>query len=40
MDDMDHRLLSALRARGSDPRVAAAARALSHSGEHGALWLA
>ncbi|MEV5339757.1 phosphatase PAP2 family protein [Streptomyces sp. NPDC052676] len=40
LDDMDHRILSALRARGSDPRVAAAARALSWAGEHGALWLA
>jgi undecaprenyl-diphosphatase len=44
MDDMetgiDHRILSALRARGADPRVAGAARALSRAGEHGALWLA
>jgi membrane-associated phospholipid phosphatase len=44
MDDMetgiDHRILSALRARGTDPRVAAAARTLSRAGEHGALWLA
>jgi undecaprenyl-diphosphatase len=40
LDDMDHRILSALRAHGSDPRVAAAARALSWAGEHGALWLA
>ncbi|MBD0839251.1 phosphatase PAP2 family protein [Streptomyces sp. TRM68416] len=40
LDDMDHRLLSALRAHGADPRVAAAARALSWAGEHGALWLA
>ncbi|MCF3122142.1 MULTISPECIES: phosphatase PAP2 family protein [Streptomyces] len=40
MHDMDHRLLSALRDCGTDPRVAAAARALSWSGEHGALWIA
>ncbi|MER6348784.1 phosphatase PAP2 family protein [Streptomyces sp. NPDC001595] len=40
LDDMDHRILSALRAYGSDPRVATAARALSWAGEHGALWLA
>ncbi|MEU1182182.1 phosphatase PAP2 family protein [Streptomyces sp. NPDC005820] len=40
LDDMDHRILSALRARGADPRVAGAARALSRAGEHGALWLA
>ncbi|MFH9421252.1 phosphatase PAP2 family protein [Streptomyces sp. NPDC017529] len=37
---MDHRLLAALRACGTDARVAAATRALSHGGEHGALWLA
>ncbi|MFH8406759.1 phosphatase PAP2 family protein [Streptomyces sp. NPDC018019] len=37
---MDHRLLAALRACGCDARVAAVARALSHGGEHGALWLA
>ncbi|WP_238783233.1 phosphatase PAP2 family protein [Streptomyces monomycini] len=37
---MDHRLLVALRTRGTDPRVAAVARALSRGGEHGALWLA
>jgi undecaprenyl-diphosphatase len=36
----DRRILSALHARGGDPRVAAAARALSRAGEHGALWLA
>ncbi|MFF5975911.1 phosphatase PAP2 family protein [Streptomyces sp. NPDC012769] len=36
----DHRLLAALRARGRRPAVAAAARALSHGGEHAALWLA
>ncbi|MGA4850805.1 phosphatase PAP2 family protein [Streptomyces sp. G5(2025)] len=40
MHDMDHRLLSALRDCGTDPRVAATARALSWSGEHGALWIA
>ncbi|MEU1134356.1 phosphatase PAP2 family protein, partial [Streptomyces sp. NPDC005900] len=40
MHDMDHRLLSALRDCGTDPRVATAARALSWSGEHGALWIA
>lgn len=40
LDDMDHRIVSALRARGTDPRVAGAARALSWAGEHGALWLA
>ncbi|MFE0105210.1 phosphatase PAP2 family protein [Streptomyces sp. NPDC059009] len=40
MHDMDHRLLSALHDCGANPRVAAAARALSWSGEHGALWLA
>ncbi|WP_324789252.1 phosphatase PAP2 family protein [Streptomyces sp. H51] len=37
---MDHRMLSAFRARGGDPRVAATARALSWAGEHGAVWLA
>ena len=37
---IDRRILSALRARGADPRVAGAARALSWAGEHGALWLA
>lgn len=36
---MDRRLLSVFHAYGGDPRVAAAARALSWSGEHGALWL-
>jgi undecaprenyl-diphosphatase len=40
LDDMDRRLLSALRDCATDPRVAAAARALSWVGEHGALWLA
>ncbi|MDN0195272.1 phosphatase PAP2 family protein [Streptomyces sp. S.PNR 29] len=39
MDDMDHRIVTALRACGTDPRVADAARALSWAGEHGALWL-
>ncbi|MDH6225416.1 phosphatase PAP2 family protein [Streptomyces sp. MJP52] len=37
---LDARLLTALHARGDDPRAAAAARALSRAGEHGALWLA
>lgn len=36
---IDHRLLSALRECGADSRVAAVARAMSWSGEHGALWL-
>jgi undecaprenyl-diphosphatase len=40
LDDMDHRIVTALRACGTDPRVAAAARTLSWAGEHGALWLA
>ncbi|MFJ8820226.1 phosphatase PAP2 family protein [Streptomyces sp. NPDC102467] len=40
MDDMDRRLLSALRDCGTDRRVAVAARALSWAGEHAALWLA
>ncbi|MET8567419.1 phosphatase PAP2 family protein [Streptomyces sp. NPDC004783] len=40
LDDMDHRIVTALRACGTDPRVAACARALSWAGEHGALWLA
>ncbi|MFI0979898.1 phosphatase PAP2 family protein [Streptomyces sp. NPDC021093] len=40
MREVDHRLLSAMRDCGTDPRVAAATRALSFSGEHGALWLA
>ncbi|MER5194888.1 phosphatase PAP2 family protein [Streptomyces sp. NPDC002755] len=40
LDDLDHRILSALHARGADPRVARVARALSWAGEHGALWLA
>ncbi|MFE0680504.1 phosphatase PAP2 family protein [Streptomyces sp. NPDC058961] len=38
--DADQRLLAALRDCAVDPRVAAAARALSFAGEHGALWLA
>lgn len=37
---VDCRILSAFHARGRDPRVASAARALSWAGEHGALWLA
>jgi undecaprenyl-diphosphatase len=37
---VDHRLLVVLRGCGADWRVAALARALSFSGEHGALWLA
>ncbi|WP_328873387.1 phosphatase PAP2 family protein [Streptomyces sp. NBC_00287] len=40
MDHLDHRILSALRMYGCDPRVAGAARALSWAGEHGAVWLA
>lgn len=40
LDDVDRRLLSALHSYGGDPRVAVVARALSWSGEHGALWLA
>lgn len=39
LDDLDHRILSALHACGTDPRVASAARGLSLVGEHGALWL-
>ncbi|GGP72565.1 phosphatase PAP2 family protein [Streptomyces melanogenes] len=38
--DADHRLLSALRDCGAQPRVAAVARAFSLAGEHGAVWLA
>ncbi|MFF3711483.1 phosphatase PAP2 family protein [Streptomyces phaeochromogenes] len=38
--DLDHRILTAVHARGAAPSVAAAARALSLAGEHGALWLA
>ncbi|MEU3098040.1 phosphatase PAP2 family protein [Streptomyces sp. NPDC006967] len=37
---LDHRIVVALRACGTDPRVAGAARALSRAGEHGALWIA
>ncbi|MEU0214248.1 phosphatase PAP2 family protein [Streptomyces sp. NPDC006265] len=40
LHDMDHRIVSALRECGTDPRVAGAARALSWAGEHAALWLA
>ncbi|MGW0331334.1 phosphatase PAP2 family protein [Streptomyces sp. NPDC003011] len=40
LDDLDHRILTALHAQGGHPRVAGAARALSWAGEHGALWLA
>ncbi|MEU9628100.1 phosphatase PAP2 family protein [Streptomyces luteogriseus] len=40
LHDMDHRIVSALRECGSDPRVAGTARALSWAGEHAALWLA
>ncbi|WP_432117060.1 phosphatase PAP2 family protein [Streptomyces sp. bgisy032] len=40
LHDIDHRMVSALRACGTDPRVAGAARALSWAGEHAALWLA
>ncbi|MGW3862563.1 phosphatase PAP2 family protein [Streptomyces sp. NPDC005047] len=40
LDDMDHRIVTALRACGTDPRVAGTARALSWAGEHAALWLA
>ncbi|MET7680180.1 phosphatase PAP2 family protein [Streptomyces sp. NPDC005423] len=37
---LDDRLLTAVRARSSGPRVVTVARALSRAGEHGALWLA
>ncbi|MGC3002759.1 phosphatase PAP2 family protein, partial [Streptomyces sp. G35A] len=37
---LDHRIGAALRACGTDPRVAGAARCLSWAGEHAALWLA
>ncbi|MFF7792104.1 phosphatase PAP2 family protein [Streptomyces sp. NPDC007991] len=40
LHDMDHRIVSALRACGTDPRVAGAVRTLSWAGEHAALWLA
>lgn len=36
---VDRRLLHAVYACGDDPRVAGVARALSRTGEHGALWL-
>lgn len=36
----ERRLLAALRDCGRQPRIAATARALSATGEHGALWLA
>ncbi|MET8977818.1 phosphatase PAP2 family protein [Streptomyces sp. NPDC004539] len=39
-ENYDRRLLDALHARGADPRVAAATRALSWAGEHGAVWIA
>jgi undecaprenyl-diphosphatase len=38
--EADRRLLVVLRRWGTRPRVAAASRALSFSGEHGALWIA
>ncbi|MEU5366636.1 phosphatase PAP2 family protein [Streptomyces sp. NPDC005925] len=37
--DWDRRAVAALHARGANPTLAAAARALSRAGEHGALWL-
>ncbi|WP_425824964.1 phosphatase PAP2 family protein [Streptomyces fractus] len=40
MRDLDDRLLAALRECGGDRHVASVARALSFSGEHGALWIA
>ncbi|WP_328631796.1 phosphatase PAP2 family protein [Streptomyces sp. NBC_00356] len=40
MRDLDDRLLAALRECGGDRHVASVARALSLSGEHGALWIA
>ena len=40
LHDMDHRIVSALRECGTDPRVAGAARARTWAGEHAALWLA
>ncbi|MGW1149456.1 phosphatase PAP2 family protein, partial [Streptomyces sp. NPDC002454] len=40
MQELDQRLLSALRDCGQFPPVLTAARLLSWSGEHGALWLA
>ncbi|GAA2784880.1 phosphatase PAP2 family protein [Streptomyces showdoensis] len=38
--EADHRILAAAHAHGRRPAVAAAARALSLGGEHGALWIA
>ncbi|MGO4633610.1 phosphatase PAP2 family protein [Streptomyces sp. 2RAF24] len=38
--ETDHRVLAAVHAQGRRPAVAAAARALSFGGEHGALWIA
>ncbi|MER8045019.1 phosphatase PAP2 family protein [Streptomyces sp. NPDC094032] len=38
--DSDHRVLAVAHAQGRRPAVAAAARALSFAGEHGALWIA
>ncbi|MGW2615482.1 phosphatase PAP2 family protein [Streptomyces sp. NPDC001500] len=40
LSGLDHRILSALHARGAHPGTARAARALSRAGEHGALWIA
>ncbi|MER6789091.1 phosphatase PAP2 family protein [Streptomyces sp. NPDC000658] len=40
LSGLDHRILSALHARGAHPGAARAARALSRAGEHGALWIA
>ncbi|MCQ9136270.1 phosphatase PAP2 family protein [Streptomyces hilarionis] len=40
LSDLDHRILSALHARGAHPGVARTVRALSGAGEHGALWIA
>ncbi|MEU2792754.1 hypothetical protein [Streptomyces sp. NPDC007100] len=37
-EEMGCRLLTAVRRRGTDARVAAATRALAHGGEHTALW--
>lgn len=39
-NEIDHRLLMAFRGYGANASVGAAARTLSLSGEHGALWLA
>ncbi|HEY8979313.1 MAG TPA: phosphatase PAP2 family protein [Streptomyces sp.] len=39
-ENYDRRILDAFHARGGDPRVAGAARALSWAGEHGAVWIA